>query len=292
MVRGVQAKRVQGDEIWSFCYAKKKNVAEDEASRSTGAGDVWTWTAIDADSKLCVSYLVGARTAELRCDSCVTCESRLANRIQLTTDATERLPRAVDRAFGVDVDYAMLHQDLRRRARGRRAATARRSASGREDRITGDPDPKHISTSYVERSNLTMRMHMRRFTRLTNAFSKKFENHAHMVALYSVWYNCPHSQDAARDARDGGWPDRPRLGFGRDRGPHGRGRQAGLALQHRVRALMNHEQFSWRVLKVLRPVLAVMGLLSFPLSFLNFFGTVAAIWLAILGRWNLLGWAW
>jgi IS1 family transposase len=190
MVRNVEAQRVQADEIWSFCYAKVRTVRKDKTilERNADAGDVWTWTAIDADSKLVISYLVGARTADNAYTLLADLKSRITQRIQLTTDQLTVYMRSADRVFGIDVDYAMLHKIYAQTGDSGRYSPP--ECIGCEKRImTGDPDPKHISTSYVERANLTMRMHMRRFTRLTNAFSKKFENHAHMVALYTVWYN-------------------------------------------------------------------------------------------------------
>jgi IS1 family transposase len=189
MVRNVESKRVQADEIWSFCYAKKKTVQKDQTilERNEDAGDVWTWTAIDADSKLCISYLVGARTAESAYAVLSDVKARVTQRIQLTTDQLSVYLRSADRAFGLDVDYAMLHKIYSGGGDGRYSPAE--CIGTKKVVVTGDPDPRHISTSFVERSNLTMRMHMRRFTRLTNAFSKKFENHAHMVAIYTVWYN-------------------------------------------------------------------------------------------------------
>jgi IS1 family transposase len=188
-VRGVKAKRVQVDEIWSFTYAKQKNVPT--AKRQDLAyGDTWTWTALDADSKLLITWLVGGRDSDYAIGFMDDLKSRLANRVQLTSDGHRAYLEAVEGAFGGDVDYAMLVKLY---------GTAPESAQGRyspgecigarKERIEGSPDPKHISTSFAERQNLTMRMQMRRFTRLTNAFSKKFENHMHMVALYTVWYN-------------------------------------------------------------------------------------------------------
>jgi IS1 family transposase len=187
-VRGLAAKRVQCDEIWSFCYAKQKNVTEAKAAPE-GAGDVWTWTAIDADSKLIISYLVGGRDADYARDFMDDVADRLANRVQLTTDGHKAYLEAVEGAFGSDVDFAQLVKLY-----GPTPSPAGRYSPAectgiKKTRIEGRPDEKHVSTSYVERQNLTMRMHMRRFTRLTNGFSKKIENHAHAVALHMMYYN-------------------------------------------------------------------------------------------------------
>lgn len=188
-VRGVKAKRVQCDEIWSFAHCKQKNVATAKAAPAD-AGDVWTWTALDADSKLIVGWLVGDRDAEAANAFMLDVAGRLASRVQLTTDAHKPYLQAVEGAFGADVDFAQLVKLY---------GTAPESAKGRyspaecigirKTPVEGRPDPAHVSTSYVERQNLTMRMHMRRFTRLTNAFSEKVESHAAMVAIYTVWYN-------------------------------------------------------------------------------------------------------
>jgi IS1 family transposase len=188
-VREVQSKRVQVDEIWSFTYAKAKNVPTAKAAPE-GAGDTWTWTAIDADSKLILSYLIGSRDSECAMWFMDDLRSRLANRVQLTSDGHKAYLEAVEGAFGSDIDYAMLvkvYGTAPDSAKGRYSPAE--CVGARKERIEGDPDPKHVSTSYAERQNLTMRMHMRRFTRLTNAFSKKIENHAYMIALYTVWYN-------------------------------------------------------------------------------------------------------
>jgi IS1 family transposase len=188
-VRGVKARHVQVDEIWSFTYAKAKNVATAKAPPD-GAGDTWTWTAIEANSKLILSWLVGGRDSEYAMAFMDDLRSRLVNRVQLTSDGHRPYLEAVEGAFGADIDYAMLVKIY-----GSAPETAQSRYSPGEcigavkHRIEGNPDPKHVSTSYAERQNLTMRMQMRRFTRLTNAFSKKFENHMHMVALYTVWYN-------------------------------------------------------------------------------------------------------
>jgi IS1 family transposase len=189
-VRDVKAARVQVDEIWSFTYAKQKNVATAKDAPE-GAGDTWTWTAIDADSKLIVSYLVGGRDAEYAMWFMDDLAARLANRVQLTSDGHRAYLEAVEGAFGCDVDYAQLvkiYGELGGKTPERRYSPAECNGI-RKRTVEGRPDDAHISTSYVERSNLTMRMHMRRFTRLTNAFSKKVENHAHAVALHMMYYN-------------------------------------------------------------------------------------------------------
>ena len=188
-VRNVNAKRVQVDEIWSFVGAKQKNVLGMK-TEIEGAGDAWTWTAIDADSKLIVSHFVGGRDGECAAWFMNDVASRLANRVQLTSDGHKAYLEAVEGAFGDDVDYAMLvkiYGNSPESAKGRYSPAE--CTGAKKVRVTGNPDMVHVSTSYAERANLTMRMHNRRFTSLTNAFSKKFDNHSHMVALYAVWYN-------------------------------------------------------------------------------------------------------
>jgi IS1 family transposase len=188
-VRGLRSKRVQVDEIWSFTYAKKKNLTPEIAEKVGGAGDTWTWTALDADSKLIVSWLVGARDAAYANAFINDVAERVTGRIQLTSDGHKPYLEAVEGAFGADVDYAVLQKLYGADPENEKRYSPAKCIGVDCKIVTGDPNPKHISTSYVERQNLTMRMHMRRFTRLTNAFSKKFENHVHMVALYTVFYN-------------------------------------------------------------------------------------------------------
>lgn len=188
-LRDLSCKRIQVDEIWSFVYAKQKNVEAAKAAPAD-AGDVWTWTAICADTKLVPSWIVGDRSGETAIDFMDDLRKRLANRVQLSSDGHKPYLEAVEGAFGGDIDYAVIHKlygTTPEAARGRYSPAV--CTGVKKANIEGNPDPAHISTSYVERQNLTMRMSMRRFTRLTNAFSKKVENHAHSVSLHFMFYN-------------------------------------------------------------------------------------------------------
>jgi IS1 family transposase len=184
-VRNFTCRRVQVDEIWSFVGAKQKNVPE---SKKNEWGDVWTWTALDADSKLMISYAVGPRSPRMAFALMHDLASRLEDRVQLTTDGLYWYPHAVENAFGIGVDYAVLAKQYGKDGGAGRYSPARFLGAKRID-VTGCPDRRHISTSHVERQNLTMRMHMRRFTRLTNGFSKKIAMHECAVALHFAYYN-------------------------------------------------------------------------------------------------------
>lgn len=191
-LRGLKLTRIQCDEIWEFCYAKARNVPQEHAGE-WGYGDVWTWVAIDADTKLVPSWAVGRRDGFTAAAFIRDLADRLSTRIQLTTDGHKVYLEAVEGAFGNDVDYAMLVKmyegDSGKSAPAERRYSPAVCTGAQTRRITGNPDPAHISTSFVERQNLTMRMQMRRFTRLTNAFSKKVDNHKAAVALHFMHYN-------------------------------------------------------------------------------------------------------
>jgi len=187
-LRNLKSKRIQCDEIWSFVYAKQKNVTPEIAARQT-AGDIWTWTALDADSKLIVSWMVGGRDAGTAKYFMDDLAGRLASRVQLTTDGHRVYLNAVEGAFGSEVDYAMLVKIYGADAADDSKYSPAECIDCKPIAIVGRPDPRHISTSFVERQNLSMRMMMRRFTRLTNGFSKKVENHTAMLSLYFFYYN-------------------------------------------------------------------------------------------------------
>jgi len=181
-------KRIQVDEAWAFCYAKQKNVATAKKAPE-GAGDIWTWVGLDAQSKLAVSWYVGGRDSEAAMIFMDDLAKRLANRVQLTSDGHRPYLEAVEGAFGSDIDYAMLVKIYGPAPEGQRRYSPAECIGAVKHRIEGNPDPKHVSTSYSERQNLNIRMGNRRMTRLTNAFSKKAANHDHMMAIYFMHYN-------------------------------------------------------------------------------------------------------
>lgn len=186
--KNLPCKRIQCDETWSFCYAKHRNVPADKKG-IFGYGDVWTWVALDADTKLICSWQVSTRNAQAAYEFMQDLAGRLAHRVQLTTDGHRPYLNAVESAFGTEIDYAMLVKIYGRPSEPEKRYSPAVITSIACSVIEGDPDPKHISTSYVEQQNLTIRMGMRRLTRLTNAFSKKIENHVASIALHYMHYN-------------------------------------------------------------------------------------------------------
>jgi IS1 family transposase len=187
-VRGLRARRIQCDEIWQFVGAKAKNVTPEQ--KAAGWGDTWTWIALDADTKLVISYLIGGRDTGWATDFAFDIRERVVGRPQITTDAHKPYMAAIEMAFGADVDYAQLHKIYGASNDTPEARYSPAKCIGCDMKtVIGNPDYEHVSTAYVERQNLTMRMSMRRFTRLTNGFSKKIDNHGHAVALHYMHYN-------------------------------------------------------------------------------------------------------
>jgi len=187
-LRNLKCQRIQCDEIWAYVGAKDKNVPLDRKDQF-GVGSVWTWVALDADSKLAACWMIGDRSAQAAYEFMKDLSGRLASRVQLTTDGHNAYLNAVEGAFGSGVDYAMLVKIYGESSESEKRYSPAECIGCERKNVTGSPDPKHISTSFVERQNLTMRMHMRRFTRLTNGFSKKLENHIAAVSLHFMYYN-------------------------------------------------------------------------------------------------------
>lgn len=208
-VRNVRVHRLQCDEIWAYVGAKARNVSVEK--KEIGWGDVWTWVGLDADTKMVVSYLVGGRGAGWARDFMMDCASRIVGTPQITTDAHKPYLKAVEEAFGGDADYAMLHKVFGASTELEHRYSPATCIGCDMKTISGVPDPKHVSTGYVERQNLTMRMSMRRFTRLTNGFSKKLENHAYAMALHFMYCNfvCIHETLRVTPAMEAGLATNP-----------------------------------------------------------------------------------
>ena len=186
-VRNLKVRRLQCDEIWQFVGSKARHTSPEK--KAIGWGDVWTWIGLDADTKLCVSYLVGGRDLGWAKEFMHDCAKRIRNRVQIATDGHKAYLEAVESAFGADIDYAQLHKVYGSSAENHTRYSPAQCIGCDMKVVSGDPDPKHVSRSFVERQNLSMRMSIRRFTRLTNAFSKKLENHAASVAIWFMYYN-------------------------------------------------------------------------------------------------------
>lgn len=209
-VRGLRSTRIEADEVWTFCYARRENVPA-EMKGVLGYGDVWTWVGLDSDSKLVVSWTCGRRDADTAYEFMHDLAARLSNRVQLTTDGLHAYLVATDAAFGTDIDYARLIKIYGADPNAERRYAPPVCISSKTEIVSGSPDESLISTSYIERQNLTMRMSMRRFTRLTNGHSKKLENHLHALAIHYVNYNFARTQKALKctPAMAAGLCDRP-----------------------------------------------------------------------------------
>lgn len=201
VLRDLTCKRLQVDEIWSFCYAKQKNIPASKHGKF-GFGDVWTFVGICADSRLVPSWLVGSRDSGCAYEFMTDLAGRLSNRVQLTTDGHRMYLEAIEDAFGSEIDFAQLQKLYGSDPEAEKQYSPAKCLGCKAKRVQGLPDPEYISTSYVERQNLTMRMSIRRFTRLTNAFSKKVENHYHAIAIHFAYYNFCRPHRSLRTAKN------------------------------------------------------------------------------------------